>query len=195
MFRVSVLKVAVALSLFAASAAHAQEGIYVQLGAGQARIDEARLGIDDNDTAYQGLIGYRFNRYLGVEAGYVTLGKQEDTVRIGGTTAGLSAEAKGFTLGVSGKYAFGESNTGFFILGRAGAMRSTFEGTFNAGSVSIPVATRFDDEDKWTPYYGLGAGYDFDQNMGVSVTYINHRVGDRLKSDVGLAMASFEYRF
>src|SRR5687768_10080042 len=74
-----VLVHALSAVLFGAAAfgAQAQEnnGFYAGTGAGQSYVDEANY--DDEDTAFSVFGGYQFNRYFGLEGGYVDFGKLE----------------------------------------------------------------------------------------------------------------------
>lgn len=185
--RISMLLIGAVL----ASPLAAQEGPYVRLGVGQANIDNKRtLGIDDGDTAFSGAFGYRFTPYLGAELGYVNLGKQQD--RVAGGLA--SVESKGLTIGLSGKYHFDGGDTGWFIDGRAGAMRGRFEGR-RLISTPTPGLVAFREKSTWNPYYGLGAGYDFNNSVGLGLSYTRFEVGDRVSADADMAALNFEYRF
>ena len=77
--------------------------------------------------------------------------------------SGDSVRLDGWGLGVVAKKDFGPNNTGFFIDGRLGVF-------FNQTKVSISgLGSANDNSTKL--YVGVGAGYDFNANFGLSVNY------------------------
>ncbi|KAF1713461.1 hypothetical protein CSC75_20305 [Pseudoxanthomonas wuyuanensis] len=99
----------------------------------------------------------------------------------GGTIVNLAIHALLATL------AFGADNTGFFIAGRAGAQ--SVNTRLSADGVSL--------RDRSTkPYVGVGVGYDFDHNNGLSLNY-DYNTGDLFNADVTAQTLTlgYEYRF
>lgn len=190
-----IIVLSLALTAALPLSAMAQSGVYLRGHVGEARIDEKPLGIKDNDTMFGAAVGYRFNDHFGIEAGYVDLGEQESSRRNGVGGRSLSVEAKGATVGVTGKYRFGQDDSGWYIDGRVGAIRSQFEGVRRGGSPAAPIAVRFDDKSRFNPYYAVGVGYDFTKHFGLGLNYTRYEVGDRNQADVDAATVSFEYRF
>lgn len=177
------LAAALALPTFAA----ADTGLYVDGAVGQASVDDE--GIDDNDTAFRLGVGYRFLENFGAEIGYLDLGEVSEEVAIGGATA--SVEADGFYAGVSGRIPLYETNTGFFLSARAGLYFWDATGRLRQGTTTV----RLDDSDN-DFYVGVGAGYDFNEQFGLGLTYDRYQLGDG-DSDLNYGVISLagEVRF
>jgi hypothetical protein len=128
-------------------------------------------GFDDNDTGLLFGGGYYFNENFAVEGFYTNLYDDSDV------------SLHGLGLGLVGKKSFGTDGEGFYIDGRAGIARMKGE----AGSV---------DETSTDPYFGVGFGYDFNQNFGAGIKYTRF-TGDFDGADVDAnsLTASIEFRF
>ena len=166
--------------VFAAQGPHA----FVRVEAGRSDQSASVVGlgesISDNDNTYSLRGGYFFTPHFGVEAFYSNLyDKSEGDASLKGTAAGL---------GVVGKYNFGADQNGFFVDARTGAAW---------GKIDARVGNIDDDSlNSVKPYVGIGGGYDFNENMGLSLNW------DYLKaSDQGVSVSTkaltvgFEYRF
>ncbi len=167
--RKSILSLAVAAVFAAPGLAYADEGFYIDGSVGRASVDDS--GIDDNDTGFRIGGGWRFLENFGAEVGYLDLGKVEEEVAIGGATG--SVEVDGLYAGVSGRIPLSDDTAGFFLSARAGLLFWDAEGRVRAGTVTVP----FDDSDN-DFYVGVGGGYDFNEQFGVSLTYDRYKVGD-----------------
>ena len=142
-----------------------------------ARLDY--LSADDTDTAYGLRVGHYFTPQFAVEGFYSILGDR--------SIEGVSYDMDAAGLGVVGKKNFGADNTGFFIAGRAGVQSVNTK--LSAAGVSL--------RDRSTkPYFGVGAGYDFDHNNGLSLNY-DYNKGDLFNADVTAQTLTlgYEYRF
>jgi predicted porin len=148
-----VLASAFALAALSSTAFAADGTWYVRGEGGKSRISVADLGGHDNDTSYGVRGGYWFNPNFAAEAFYTRFGDE--------TSDGASAKVDGVGVGVVGKKNFGPDNTGFFVDGRAGALRAKT-------SVSV---TGVGSDRSTKPYVGVGAGYDFSKAFGVSLNY------------------------
>jgi predicted porin len=134
----------------------------------------------DNDNAYSIRGGYFFGPHLGVEAFYSNLyDKTEDGVSLKGTSYGA---------GIVGKKNFGANDTGFFVDTRVGLARGKVEAEVaGLGSDSIHSVK---------PYFGLGAGYDFNANMGLSLNWDWQKTSDEgISVSAKTLTVGFEYRF
>jgi hypothetical protein len=175
-----LLSAGLAAAMFAAPAfAGEGAGGFYRLEAGNSNIEVG--GVDDDEFGYSLRGGYYFTSNFGVEGFYTDLGRQSDDF--------ASVEAHAFGVGVIGKKNFGsDTHKGFFVSGRAGISRVDL-------TVDFDGFGQVDDGDN-KAYYGVGVGYDFNDNMGVSLNV------DRFESDLfdtdftfTTTTAAFEYRF
>lgn len=140
---------------FAAAPAFAQDGTgFIRAEAG--RTDLTVDGVEGDDTGVNVRGGYFFNPNFGLEGFYANYGEDAD--------GGARIKADGYGVGVIGKANFGEAAyTGFFINARAGVARNKLD-------VRVEGLGSVNDTD--TNYYvGVGAGYDFNRNFGLSLNY------------------------
>lgn len=100
--------------------------------------------------------GYYFTPNFAVEGFYKNFGTRNDGL-------GDSVKLDGWGLGVVAKKDFGPNNTGFFIDGRLGVF-------FNQTKVTIAGLGSADDKST-KAYVGVGAGFDFNRNVGLSLNY------------------------
>jgi opacity protein-like surface antigen len=148
--------------------------VFLRVEAGHSEIDVDLVDDDtDSTTSFRG--GYYFTPNFAVEA---FVGTQYD-----GDIVGYETEFFGYGIGGIAKKNFGADNTGFFINGRAGIMRAHAE----FGGYS---------DDETEPYLGVGLGYDFTREFGVSLNYdVVQTDFDGLDTDVETLTAGVEYRF
>ena len=179
---------AVALS-FASFGAHAaDEGTFIGINGGSAHYDISHANFEDKkDTAFGAVVGYRWavDRpfYFGVEAGYVDLGKitARDNVRY---TTGPSfilgdrkyeLKGKAVLVGGNGKWVLPHNWTITARLGLAHS-RTTYdirESLYVDGPTPVVSKFRSSSNDNGI-YAGVGFGYDFTANFGVSINYDNY---------------------
>lgn len=206
---------AAALS-FASFGAHAaNEGAFIGINGGSANYDISHSGFQDkNDTAFGAVVGYRWavDRpfYFGVEAGYVDLGKitsRYETSQTFGTlldTYKEKYELKGRALlvGANGKWVLPHHWT---ITTRFGLAHShtSYDADRNEifdGKNVYSYSLRDSSNDNGI-YAGLGFGYDFTPNFGVTVNYDNYSLkaqnitGDKRTVNVGVWGGAAEFRF
>ena len=161
------------------SSAFAAEGWFVRGEAGNTNIEIDDADGDDDTYGVRG--GYFFTPNVAVEGFYTNYGDDSGD--------GVSAKLSGFGAGVVGKKNFGpDAHTGFFISGRAGV-------------VQIETKVRVDGvgsakDDSTKGYVGVGVGYDFTNNFGLSLNY-DYAQADVFDVDAKLKTATFgiEYRF
>lgn len=156
------------LCAFSAGSALAAEttGFYLRGLVGQADTDESLL---DNDTAFSIGGGWRFLPYLSVEGGYNDFGDFDGR----GVSAQLGADS--WELGVAAKVPFADS--GFFGQARLGVHRWDIDSRLGTTRVSL---------DGNDPYYGIGVGYDFTEQFGVTLSYDRYDVDDFDIDRIGL---------
>ena len=151
----------------------------LEIGHSDVEVEVDDLSADDTDTAYGLRVGHYFTPQFAVEGFYSILGDR--------SIEGVSYDMDAAGLGVVGKKNFGADNTGFFIAGRAGVQSVNTK--LSAAGVSL--------RDRSTkPYFGVGAGYDFDHNNGLSLNY-DYNKGDLFNADVTAQSLTlgYEYRF
>ncbi len=195
----SLVVAATALS----SAALAQG--YVGASIGQSDFDVDCTGLttcDTKDTGYKLFGGHMFTPYLGVEGGWVDLGKVKATLDIVGPPPVEdisaivftgSAELKSSGLFLAGIAAAPIGNGSVF--GKIGLANLKSEFTVTALGVSDSTSTRHTDV-----FYGIGAGYNFTKNFGVRAEWERFRIKysdgiDEFKDDVDLLSVGVIYRF
>lgn len=209
-----LLPVAAAAALvFASFGAHAEsDGAFVNVGVGSSRYDINRSSFDDKkDTAIGVVGGYRWavDRpfFLGVEAGYVDLGKMSN--RYDYVDAYVSDHEKAeFTgkailIGVNGKWELPHYWT---ITARLGLAHSRTESKIDYTVSSDVYGYSFSDRARQSSndngiYAGLGFGYDFTPEFGVTVNYDHYALkaknitDDKRTVNVSVWGVAAEYRF
>ena len=129
---------------------------------------------DKRDTVWKGYGGYQLNRYLGVEAGYIDLGKT--------TIPGASFSSKALTAAAVGTMPLTPQ---FALFGKLGV--ATVETDVNSAS-----------DNNFDPTYGMGVRYDFTRQIGLRGEWERFRVSGNpyaAKSDTDLFSVSLQYRF
>ncbi|WP_448482148.1 porin family protein [Pseudoxanthomonas mexicana] len=175
----AVALVCLTLSSTAAATEAGQWYGRLEIGHSDVEVEVDDLSADDTDTAYGLRVGHYFTPQFAVEGFYSILGDR--------SIEGVSYDMDAAGLGVVGKKNFGADNTGFFIAGRAGVQSVNTK--LSAAGVSL--------RDRSTkPYFGVGAGYDFDHNNGLSLNY-DYNKGDLFNADVTAQSLTlgYEYRF
>ena len=175
----AVALVCLTLSSTAAATEAGQWYGRLEIGHSDVEVEVDDLSADDTDTAYGLRVGHYFTPQFAVEGFYSILGDR--------SIEGVSYDMDAAGLGVVGKKNFGADNTGYFIAGRAGVQSVNTK--LSAAGVSL--------RDRSTkPYFGVGAGYDFDHNNGLSLNY-DYNKGDLFNADVTAQSLTlgYEYRF
>ena len=165
------------------------QNFYVAGNLGQTRNRNSDFG-HDNSVFQNVRFGWRWNGYVGLEVGYVYLGRPKNVAD--GVETSLKSRAA--TVGVNGKYDVGGSR--WFVTGHAGYMRSMSY----LGETYGDAGSR---EKSWNNgwFAGAGVGYDITRNVSLAVNYDNYRLqygrptGDRDRSNVAAFSGSLEYRF
>lgn len=168
-------------------------------------IGRSEVNVDgtEKDTSYGLRGGYFFTPNFGIEAGYNSLFNKTwtDTFMVGDSPVSVQTNTKfsGITLGVVGKYNFGGTpHEGFYLGGRAGLMRGKSEGKVSVPAVGSSLAyTQTYSDSSNSPYIGVSAGYDFTQNLGLSLNFDRYR-GDASDGDhfnLNTTGLGLEYRF
>jgi len=149
---------------------------------------------EDSDRGYKFFVGYQFNHYFSLEAGYADLG--DFGVRVArapgaGTLTGETSY-KGYNLDAVGTWPLTERLSAF---GRAGAFRYETEENF-IGTESVAASLSRDDKD--TGYkFGAGLEYSFTERLSARIEAERYRIEDMLGNNgsVNLYSAGLVYRF
>ena len=180
----------VALLLASALAQAQDSGFYLGGALGQSKLKDWCSGAtataffnscNDTDTSWKLLGGYRFNRYVGVEASYIDWGEVTASVTVSGTVAEVAAKQQSYGLAAVGTLPIGER---FELFGKAGFLMTEQETrriTPNPSTV---------DRDESELHYGLGARFLFTRNWVARAEWENT---DKLK--VEMLSIGVEYRF
>ncbi|MCP4277086.1 MAG: outer membrane beta-barrel protein, partial [Gammaproteobacteria bacterium] len=191
MFKTSLATAAVLILGLGATQAMAEiNGFYGGAGIGVPDYAGGAKGIADNggpeddmdaiiggeDGAWQGFIGYRFNRHWAVEAGYADLGHGVDDGQEGIPSDPEEYHANAWSLSLLGHAPVTER---FSLYGKLGAAfwdverEDTDTGIFNDDS----------DENGTGVVFGLGADYQVNRNMSLRASWDHyHDMGS--KNDV-----------
>lgn len=161
----------------------AENGVYVGANYGYLKVDGDDEFDDDNDVL-QGLVGYRFNKYLALEGSYIDFGHYGNNLsraETDGYTAGLKV-----TLPITERvelYAKGGQlwySTDYDVVGLSG--NKDDEGVFAGAGVGFKVTDRFLINAEYT-------WYDAEINLD------NVTNGSDTETDFKQASIGVEYRF
>lgn len=151
----------------AGTAAHAAEqGLFLEVGAGLSQIDMgldniAGVSVDDSDTFFSVGAGFNFNRLVALEAGYVDLGEATVSIPVLPYSASLSAD-------------------GFYFGPRlTGALSSQIEGYARVGmlvwDVEFSDSEGFVGSDDGTDvYFGLGAALKISDQLSLGADWTRY---------------------
>jgi OmpA-OmpF porin, OOP family len=213
------LKSALGLVTFAAAGlfalpiianAQATEGTFINGSLGSASLDLSQ--IHGNNSSYGVNAGYRWavspRTLIGLEAGYVDLGKYSALTTISTTplfpiggppaepeiySSSVSTRMSGWTIGANGRFSLSPN---WYVGGRAGFIRASVNSRVRTtGAGDSVVLNKYDvNADGW--YAGAGFGYDFRNNFSLGLEYDYYRAkkyGSKIDPDV--VSVSGEYRF
>lgn len=192
--RIQMTAIAIAMVAASGSAFAADQGaFFINGNLGQSHFHDHAFN-DRTDTSSAARVGYAWHLNngggdLGLEAGYVNLGRASGTVLTSNNTVDLSAKLSGPVLGANYKYTF--SNKMFVSL-RAGWFRSKFDAKVTGvGSQSFSGNGA---------YSGVGVGYDITSNFSLGVNFDEYHgratvYGTKTKEGVSSISGFAEYRF
>ena len=151
-----VFAAAAALSLASPAVLAQDTGVYVGAGVGSLGVDIG--GFSGDDVGYKVFGGWMFSPYLGAELEYIDGGTAEDR--------GFEIDVSGFNASLRGAYPFTEQ---FSVFAKVGMM-------FWEADVSSFEVTGSDDGEDFS--WGVGLGYDFADNLGVTLEYQGFEIED-----------------
>ncbi len=161
-----------ALAGFSAAASAADtNGWYLRGDLGSARVSASGLGHDDTFGG-AARVGYFFNPNFAVEGGYVDFGSH--------SVFGGHLRVDAWGGGLVAKTHFDQNPTGWYVDGRLGVNR------LHASAFGVSGNTT-------KAYFGIGGGYDFSPNFGLSLNYLYQDSDSSSKAQ--LLSVGFEGRF
>lgn len=217
-----------ALSLVSTSVLATESGWYVGVNIGSSKVKDisqsdindvvldafnsagfqvlsATSSLDDKDTAWSIVGGYKFSRYFAVEAGYADLGGAKydalGTVRQFGAATNRPAtfaadiSAKGPQLAAVGIVPLGSR---FDLHGKLGMIfaKTTFKETASISGASASDSLSANSTDV---FYGLGAGFNVTEHIALNVDWqVYSKVGDEEEtgeSDIDALTAGLTFSF
>lgn len=173
-----------ALASLSAAAAAVEAGsgfMRADVGRSQVNVEIEGLGSDDDDDRTLSLGGgYYFTPNFAAEGFYSKLYDYSEE--------GYAAKLTGMGFGLAARKNFGADNNGLYLSGRLGMFRASGDASAaDLGSIS-GKSTK--------PYFGVGAGYDFNANFGAGVNYTRYRSDfDGLSVDARTLTVNLEVRF
>ena len=203
-----LLLIALSAALGVSSAQAADTGFYVGGSLGQSTANDfngsdidaelfSSYGItsststDDSDTGWKVFAGYRFMKYLAVEGAYTDLGEFTAHSTVTSPSAGIvdsSIETDAWTISALGILPLGDS---FSLFGRVGVnlWSADISATGSGGGVT---ASASDDDDGTDWVYGVGAAWNFTNNLSLRGEWERYDLGD---GDVDLWSAGLSWNF
>lgn len=192
-----------ASTLLVASPAMAADdsGFYIGAGFGETAVevnDIADLGLkfDDSGTTWKILGGYQFMKYFGAELEYIDAGDAEDRWResAGGYSAEVDASIgfSGFNASAVGILPLGEK---FNVFGKLGFIMWDADFEVSGSVVGPDIDEDFRDrgtDDGTDLSWGIGAGFNFTENLGVRLEYQSFEISD---TDAALLSGSVLWMF
>ncbi|HLB56845.1 MAG TPA: outer membrane beta-barrel protein [Coxiellaceae bacterium] len=114
---------------------------------------------NDDAFAWAANAGYQFNRYLALEAGYISFGQSKATSTLPATMTntfgGFDAAAKGIL----------PINNQFNVFAKAGVVDMHENVNLSSGSVSANIGNG----NSWAPLLGVGTAYNINKNVALTV--------------------------
>lgn len=185
MKKVLMLACALALSGTSTAALAGQAFIRGEVGQSDVKLKANGLGSQsDKDTAFALRGGYWFNSNFAVEGHYSRF--YDESLYNDGVDF-VDAKLSAMGVGLVAKQHYTPTDLGFFVQLRGGIAR---------GKLSVDSSLGNGSESSTKPYYGIGAGYDFSKQFGISLNYDhNQGSGAGLKITANTLSLGLEARF
>jgi OOP family OmpA-OmpF porin len=155
---------------------------YVGASAARTNLQASDQGgsFDTNTSSYKLYAGFRFMKFFGIEASYVSFGSPSDS------DAGidLSVDATAYDLFAVGVLPMGKH---FEVFAKAGYFRWD-RTTDTSGAVNGSSSDSGSD-----PVYGVGAAFKFGKHLAVRVEYEEYKMSDVDKLTQGSAGVDFRF--
>jgi OOP family OmpA-OmpF porin len=128
-------------------------------------VDDAFERLDDDDTGWKVLAGYRFNRFVALEGAYVDFGRQSDTFDVGGTSGDFTAHLSGFSPQLVGTIPMGPVE----LSGKVGVYFIDIDLGADIDSVDELDFDSNTSEENFM--YGVGIGATFFERLNAKLEY------------------------
>lgn len=150
----------------------------------------ATSSTDDTDNAWKLFGGYKFNRYFTIEGSYADLGKFSINSTLATGTHETTIELQAVAIAA---VAILPLTYNFELFGKAGGQY------WDADHSSTPLGEGSRSDQSSDVMFGLGAGYNLNDNFGLRVEWeLYNDIGEHVsldKSDVEMWSAGLQYNF
>lgn len=114
-----------------------------------------------DDLAWAANLGYQFNQYLALEAGYISFGQAKANTAINNTPVTASDTLGGFDANVKGIMPI---NSKFNVFAKFGVVNMHDDEDVSNNQASLNAHG-----DSWSPLLGAGAAYNINKNIALTV--------------------------
>lgn len=148
-------------------------GVYVSGNVGVGMVDVKKSDFNDPFTgaapskltrygfAWAANLGYQVNKYLAMEAGYMTFGKVKANTSVAGTPTTVTSNFGGFDAAVKGILPVSSQ---FNLYGKVGAVDM-----HDDLDMSVAGASSREHASTWVPMVGLGTSYNLTHNVALTL--------------------------
>lgn len=167
--KIKSILVTAALATLVPASTLADSGLFVAASVGSAELTEDFDGfdVDADSTAYRITIGWRFNDYIAVEAGYHNFGRFDQTFDIAGTPTYVSLKADGFMLGGVASLPLSER---WSLFARTGAFFWDGDADINNATQATPADTNL--------YLGAGVRLALSERLALTADGSHYDLDD-----------------
>jgi OmpA-OmpF porin, OOP family len=202
--RVITATISLIAGFFIATSANATvDGVYLggQIGWGSIN-DSGFNDAYDNQSTNSGVAGrvfggYQFNQYTGLELGFTKFSNMNTSgiYTFSGYNFSTSGTIKTYATDVVAKLNLPLSN-GFNIFGKLGVAYLNEQWSISSSNASIGSVNASGTEDGFLPTFGLGLGYDVNQNISADVSWMRiQQVGSVNLDSTDTVMVGLSYHF
>src|SRR3990167_5970042 len=143
------------------------KGIFISGNLGYSKVGDSEPGLSNTGFAWNGNLGYQFNKYIALETGYTQFPNLKFTFNSSGGNISETTKIYGIDLLVKGILPI---NNKFSLFAMAGAMY--FHTASTAITTGVYYLNRSDyngTTSTYRPEVGLGAAYNLTKNVALSL--------------------------
>lgn len=145
----------------------ANQGAYIAVDLGQVNYSDDKGTPPPNPGSIRFAGGYHFTQYLGVEAGYSTIGDATTNTNLGfGASTSETMKASSFQVSAVGTYPI---NDKFNVFAKIGAANTKLDYTYSA--IGATPTSGSGSATKTNLLIGVGAQYNINQHFGIRASY------------------------